>query len=388
MAGADAIVIGGGVVGSAVAYHLARDGHDTLLLDRRDEGRATDAGAGILSPPTSSRTASDAWFDLAVPAVEHYPDLVDRLREAGVGETGYAQCGLLNVAMDGADTAAMAANERRIRKRQAALGYPPEGTIQELDPCEAVERFPPLAEPERALYYEGAAKVDGKRLERALREAGTRHGLAIEETGADRLRVEDGTVTGVVTAEGTLPTGTAVIAGGAWSSAFAGQLGVRIPVSPQRGQIVHVQSGAEGSAGWPVVTGFDHRYMVPWAGGRVAVGATDEAGVGYEPHATVAGVHELLTTARNLAPGLDDARICETRTGLRPVTPDGLPVLGPVPGVDGVLLATGHGATGLQLGPYTGRVIAALAARRAPPVDLSPFRVTRFDDAPAGGGSV
>ncbi len=384
MAGADVIVIGGGVVGSAVAYHLARDGHDALLLDRRDDGRATDAGAGIISPPTSSRTASDDWFDLAAPAVQYYPDLVDRLREEGVGETGYAQCGLLNVATDGADLEALAANERRIRRRQTALGYPPEGTIYELDPGEAVERFPPLAEPERALYYEGAAKVDGRRFERALRKAAARHGLAVEEREADRLRVENGTVTGVVTGEATLPAETVVIAGGAWSSAFADQLGVRIPVSPQRGQIVHVQSGAEESADWPVVTGFDHRYMVPWAGGRVAVGATDEAGAGYEPHATVAGVRELLTTARDLAPGLDDARICETRAGLRPVTPDRLPVLGSVPHVDGVLLATGHGATGLQIGPYTGRAVAALAAGRTPPVDLSPFRAGRFADAPAG----
>lgn len=381
MTDADVTVIGGGIVGSAVAYHCARDGQETRLLDRRDEGRATDAGAGIISPPTSSRTASDEWFDLAVPAVQYYPDLVADLRDDGVEDPGYAKCGLLNVAMDDADREAMAANERRIRKRQTELGYPPDGSVYELDPGAAVDRFPPLARPERALYYEGGAKVDGRRMEEALREAGVEHGLDVVETSADRLHIEDGTVTGVVTDEGTMATGTAVIAGGAWSSAFADQLGVTLPVSPQRGQIVHVerQTGADDSDEWPVVTAFDHRYLVPWAGGRVAIGATDEAGVGYVAHSTVAGVHQLLETAREVAPGLDTASVHDIRAGLRPVTADGLPVLGPVPDVDGVVLATGHGATGLQLGPYTGRVIAALVAGRDSPVDLAPFRVTRFE---------
>jgi len=379
MADADVVVIGGGIVGSAVAYHLACDGYDTCLLDRRDEGRATDAGAGILSPPTSSRTASDEWFALAVPAVQYYQELVAQFHDAGIKETGYAQCGLLTVALTEAERAAMATNEQRIRIRQSALGYPPEGTIYELAPEEAVARFPPLGEPERALYYEGAAKVDGRRFEAALRAAGTQQGLTIREQSANRLRIEDGTVTGVVTEGETIPTDIAVIAGGAWSAAFAEQLGVSIPVAPQRGQIVHVQAGVDGSDDWPVVTGFDHRYLVPWSEGRVAVGATDEPGVGYTPHRTVEGVHELLGTARALAPGLETARIREIRVGLRPVTTDRLPVLGAVPGIDGVLLATGHGATGLQLGPYTGRLIATLVAGGEPPVDLSPFRVNRFE---------
>jgi len=380
MTDTDVVVVGGGIVGSAVAYHCARDGQNTLLFDRRDEGRATDAGAGIISPPTSSRRGSDAWFDLAAPAARYYPDLVDRLRDDGVAEPGYAQCGLLNVATTAAQSDALAENERRIRRRQGSLDYPPEGTVYELDPEAAIDRFPPLARPERALYYEGGARVDGRRFERALREAGTRHGLTVEETAAERLRIENGRVTGVATADRTVPATTAVIAGGAWSSAFAEQLGVEIPVSPQRGQIVHVRTDADGSDDWPVVTGFDHRYMVPWAGGRVAVGATDEPGVGYAPHATVAGVRELLETARDLAPGLDPARLEEVRAGLRPVTPDGLPVLGRVPGVEGAVLATGHGATGLQLGPFTGELVAALVAGRDPPVGLSPFRVTRFGD--------
>jgi uncharacterized membrane protein YdjX (TVP38/TMEM64 family) len=92
------VVIGGGIVGASVAYHLARAGTETLLIDREDEGRATDAGAGILSPATSSRTGSEAWFEFATEAVGYYPELAGRLEEEADRPTSYARTGLLAVA--------------------------------------------------------------------------------------------------------------------------------------------------------------------------------------------------------------------------------------------------------------------------------------------------
>ncbi len=376
MTDADAVVVGGGIVGSAVAYHLARDGHETVLVDRADAGRATDAGAGILSPPTSSRNASDEWFRLAAPAVEYYPDLVDELHEVGVEGTGYTQCGLLAVATSADAVATFEETKQRLRERQATMSYPAEGTVSTLTPEAAVERFPALAPPERALYYEDGARVDGKQFEAALRAAARDHGLELLDGTVERLRIVDGAVTGVETGDGSLAADTVVIAGGAWSSDFATQLGLDVPVEPVRGQIVHVEPRAA-TAGWPVVTSFGHRYLVPWEGGRVAVGATDEE-VGYTPRATVAGVHDLLGTARAMAPGLDDARVHDIRAGLRPVAADGLPLVGPAPEVAGAFLATGHGATGLQLGPYTGKLVADLVAGRSPDIDLHAYRPERF----------
>jgi D-amino-acid dehydrogenase len=117
--------------------------------------------------------------------------------------------------------------------------------------------------------------------------------------------------------------------------------------------------------------------MVPWPGGRVAVGATREDGTGFDPRATAAGVREVLDQALAVAPGLAEATIREIRVGLRPRTPDLLPLLGALPGYRNVWLATGHGPTGLTLGPFSGKLIASLARGEALDLDLGAFRPDR-----------
>lgn len=378
----DAVIIGGGIVGASVGYHLARSGVDALLVDRDDEGRATDAGAGILSPATSSRTGSDTWFDFAVEAVDYYPRLVDRLENEQDGDHGYAQTGLLSVAIDEAEVEAFERSVERIESRQRRLGRPDSDSFRELTPSEARERFPPLAEAERVAYYDEAARVDGKLLTGALRRAGQNHGLEVREADAEELLVEGGEIAAVATADETIETEAAVVAGGAWSQAFGDQLGVEIPVEPQRGQIAHLGLGrgaATDTADWPIVSAFHEHYLVPWPDGRVAAGATRETGAGFAPHTTAGGVCEVLNEALRVAPGLDDAEVEEVRVGLRPVSADRLPILGAVPEVDGGYVATGHGATGLQLGPYSGKLVAELVRGEESETDISQFGVGRFD---------
>jgi D-amino-acid dehydrogenase len=118
--------------------------------------------------------------------------------------------------------------------------------------------------------------------------------------------------------------------------------------------------------------------MVPWPDHRVVAGATRETGSGFRPHTTAAGVREVLSEALRVAPGLAAADIRDIRVGLRPYSADTMPVLGPVPGVRGIVLATGHGPTGLTLGPYSGKVVADVVLGAQPTVDISAFYVTRF----------
>ena len=379
----EVVIIGGGIVGSSVAYHLAREGADAVLVDREDEGRATAAGAGILSPATSSRTASDQWFEFAVEAVDYYSDLVAALDAEQDGAVGYARTGLLSVAATDAEVAAFDEASARIERRRADLGRPAPDSFAEISPDEARDRFPPLSDEVRvAAYYENAARVDGRVLTSALRRAGQAHGLEIRRTDAERVRVEEGgeAVTGVDTAAGRIDAPKVVVAGGAWSGAFADQLGVEIPVEPQRGQIAHLDAGETDTADWPIVSPFRGHYLVPWDDSRVAAGATRETGSGFAPRTTAGGVREVLDECLRIAPGLADAAVEEVRVGLRPVSADKRPVLGAVPGVEGAFLATGHGATGLQLGPYSGKLVAQAVRGEALETDISAFSVERFGE--------
>lgn len=374
----DAIVIGGGIVGMSTAYHLVCGGASTLLIDRKDTGRATDAGAGILSPATNTRDP-DPWLRLASLAVKYYPGLIQNLRAEQDGETGFATCGMMIVAVSDDERQPFAIARQRIFNRRTRRGEPAAADLYEISSEEARSRFPALADVQGAIYYREAARVDGRRLTAALRRAAEARGLAVQHAGVERLRVRNGSVTGVITDGRTIPASRVAIAGGAWSHAFGRQLNVHIPVEPQRGQIIHLGlPAATDTSSWCIITALRGHYMVPWPDNRVVVGATRETGSGFAPRTTAAGVREVLSEALRVAPGLAAAEIREIRVGLRPCTEDLLPVLGPVPSTRNVYLATGHGPTGLQLGPYSGKLIADLMLNKDLTTDIDPYQITRF----------
>lgn len=372
----DVVVVGGGVVGATVAYLCARDGLRTVLLDRADAGRATDAGAGIVAPATSVR--HEALFEFGLRAGAYYLLLLEHLAEDGGGPTGYARCGDLRVAVTEDELEPFAALAARLGARRHGHGQPRPEDVREISPGDAETMFPPLARPLRALFDRTAARIDGRLLNQALLRAATQRGLTAVRTGVDRLLMEGHRVTGAVASGQSYRAAQVVIAGGAWSRALGEQLGVEIPVAPQRGQIVHLHLPDQPTAAWPVVHGFRDHYILAWDGGRVVAGATRETGSGFDPRLTAGGIREVLGEALRVAPGLAAAALLESRVGLRPLSADGLPVLGPVPGAPGAYLATGHGPSGLTLGPYSARLIADLVAGRAPGESLAPFALARF----------
>jgi D-amino-acid dehydrogenase len=374
----DAVVVGGGLLGTATAYHLVRAGARTLLVDRTDAGRATDAGAGILSPETNSRD-SDTWFRLAVEAAAYYPALIDRLRGEQGSDTGYARCGQLVVAVTDDEIPAFERARGIVFERQRRRGLPKPADLHEVSAAEARARFPALAEGVHgAIYSRLGARVDGRLLNRALLDAATARGLAVRSGSVERLALEGGAVGGVLIAGERVAAGAVAIAGGAWSEALARQLGVSLPVAPQRGQIVHLGLRGTDTSRWPVVSAFHHHYLVAWPDSRVVAGATRETGSGFVPHTTAAGIREVLAEALRVAPGLAAADVREIRVGLRPLAADGLPVLGAVPGVRGAFLATGHGPSGLTLGPYSALVVVRLMLGEPPGIDLAPYSIARF----------
>ena len=348
-----------------------------MLIDRREAGRATDAGAGSRAPEMNRRDP-DAWFNLAVQAVGYYPELVERLAAADAGETSYAQCGMLLVAATDDETSAFEDAQRHILARQAARGAPSTVDLHPVSPAEARALCPPLTSVIGALYYRRAARVDGRLMAQALHRAAIGQGLHTLYGSVDALATQGTRVTGVRVGPDTPAAGAVIVAGGAWSPALGEPLGVRIPVEPQRGQIAHLLLPDVPTGEWPIVGAFRGHYIVPWADGRVGVGATRETGSGFQTETSAAGLREVLDEALRVAPGLAAAQLGEVRVGLRPLPPDGLPVLGSVPGWDGLLLATGHGPTGLQLGPFSGRIVAELAQGRPASAEIGAFSIARF----------
>ena len=351
------VVVGGGIAGSAVAYHLARTGDDVVLYDRADDGQATAAGAGVISPPTSSRNADPAWYDFGADAADYYPELSAALRDLTDGPVGYDPTELMAVAVSEDETTPHQRLLDRTRRRQRERGYPAAGSLTELSPSAARDRVDGLARPTAAFAYENAARLDGRTFRDALQTAVEALGGTVRNETVERLSVVDDAVRAVHTPDSRQAAASVTVAGGAWSSEFERSLGVDLPVSPTRGQIAHLRTSAE-TASWPILTAHRGHYMVPWDDGRVAVGATREDDAGFDPTVTAGGAREVLAEALRVVPGLQDATLIEMRVGLRPTSADRRPILGPLPGLTNAHVATGFGATGLTLAPYAGAVVA------------------------------
>jgi D-amino-acid dehydrogenase len=367
----DVAVIGAGLVGVSLAYELACLGTSVAVIDAGHPGRATDAGAGILSPVTNMEADETLWL-FARQAGAHYPDLLQRMASDGVDVTGtgYGRCGLLSLGLRPNEDEWFAPFAERVLRRAS-------GEITEITPEEASSLFPPLGPVHRVLHAPGSARVDGRGMAAALHEAaaargvvfvtGAAHGVLAGGTGGTH-RVEAVEVEGHrnVTCEAV------AVAGGAWTAAAGEWLGTRLPVGPTKGQIVHLGVDAE-TENWPIVQPLLTHYLVPWPGGRVACGGTFETGAGFSVSVTAAGLHELLRECLTIAPGLDGSSYLETRVGLRPTAADDRAVVGRLPGWGNAWVATGHGANGLLQGPYSARVLAHAMAGVAPPTDELPL---------------
>ncbi|MFG1965605.1 NAD(P)/FAD-dependent oxidoreductase [Nonomuraea sp. NPDC049028] len=396
-------VIGSGIVGAAAAWHLSGRGVSVTVVDGAFSGRATEAGAGIVCPWVD-HPDDDAWYTLAREGARRYPDLVSALGE----DIGYARVGALLVATDPGELEPIRA--LLLRRHPEA---PEMGDITDVAAPSAL--FPPLREGLSAIHVPGAARVDGRAVRDALLRAAIRQGADLR-TGTATLTPDGGvllhttpdgdpllrTTTGAPgpephageaampgsrlesptrevgapsdrlksPAEVRVEADVVIVAAGAWSGEVCRGLGVEIPVSPRRGQIVHAALEGVDTTSWPIVLPRSGPYLLGFPGSRLVVGATVED-AGFSPYVTLGGIHEVLAAGLRLAPGLDGARVVETRVGLRPVYGAGTALIDRL--TDRVVVATGLGAYGLTAGPFTGQIAAALALGETPPIDISPY---------------
>jgi D-amino-acid dehydrogenase len=363
------IIVGGGIAGASAAYFLSKQGADVTLIDRKDKGQATDAGAGIICPWLSLRR-NKAWYRLVTSAARMYPKLIKELEADGERDTGYKRVGALKVHRDKHVLEEM--KERTLKRREDA---PEIGEVNVLDEIQTRELFPLLREDYQALYVSGAARVDGRKLRNALTRAAEKHGATLIK-GNGALLTEGRRVTGVKVQSEEIYADHVIATTGAWMNELLEPLGVKeFSVRPQKAHILHVRYDPLEENDLPVVMFPRDQYILGFEENRFVIGSTKENDAGFNADITAFGVHEILSKAFENAPALRDSTILEARVGFRPMTDQSLPIMGRLKSLDDLLYANGLGATGLTAGPFVGQQLAKLALNEPLDITLDDYQI-------------
>jgi glycine oxidase len=372
---ADVVIVGGGVIGTAIAWRAASAGLDVILVDPDQGDGASLVAAGMLAPVSESLFGEAELLRLNLLAVRRFGPFAAELEELTGHQVGLRREGTLAVAYDPGDYAAL----MRLTAFRRSAGL----DAQELD-SRACRTLEPFLTPDvhGGVLFAGDWSVDNRRYAAALREAMTATKVRVVRDRVTGALVRHGRAGGVrLAGGGTIGSPWAVIAAGCWSGAVAGLPDpVRTAVRPVKGQLLRLRHPERMA---PVlshtiratVRGTDV-YLVPRADGELVVGATQEER-GPDQTVTAGAVHDLLHDAMSVLPVTSELILAETCAGLRPGTPDNGPIVGGS-GVDGLLLATGHYRNGVLMSPVTADAAVALLTGQPPAPEWDPFTPRRF----------
>jgi glycine oxidase len=361
------VVVGGGIIGCAAAFELAKAGCAVTLVERSTPGaEASGAAAGVLS--ALAETTVTHYSRLALASWRLYPSVAEELRERTGIDVEYVTRGTIYPLGSASDVRRAEARSRLEWNRE--LG------IEAWDAAEIRQREPALSPEIRgAMFVRGDHWVNNQRLTIAYAQAAVGAGVLIRANSpVSRVIVDDGYARGVIADGERLEADRVVMAAGAWTGELAASFGSRLPVEPRRGQmaaLTHVP---------PVLTHCVHAadvYLVPRPSGELLIGATVER-AGFQRAVTAAGMAGLLSAATRLVPALADLPIARTWCGFRPWAVDGLPVIGPWPGVENLFVATAHFRNGILLAPITARLMTAWLLQGQPSLAIEDFLPDRF----------
>ena len=369
---ADVVVLGAGGVGLSAARALAGASTRVLVVERRRVGaEASTAAAGIVAAQAEC-DAESPLLDLALRARERHLGLAAELLEETGIPVDLAQRGAIDLAFNDDEERALEARFRWQRSRGLRVEALGREELRQAEP-----NLNPSAR--RGLYYADDHWVDNVRLTRALAASAVGRGAAILcGRPVTSLVVEGGRLAGVRAGSETIQAATVVNAAGAWAGLLGGDP-IPPPVEPVRGQIAAFELTP---ALFRHVLFSPRGYLVPRAEGRLLAGSTAER-AGFEKSVTAGGLRRILDLALEMAPLLADVRLADAWAGLRPGTPDGLPVIG-AGALPGLLHAAGLFRSGILLGPLVGECVARLALGQDPGIDLSAFALARFGTRRAG----
>jgi glycine oxidase len=381
----DVAIVGGGIIGLAVAWRARERGMSVSVFERDELGRgASYVAAGMLAPVAELEFGQTARrvLEMGLRSAQMWPAFADELRDATGVPIALRRTGTLLVARDEDGAREL---ERQLELRRS-LGLP----VERLLPSEAREREPSLAPTVRlALEAPDDHAVDPRPVLKALRRVCEHAGVVIHEHTSVRGIELDGAcerVRGLRLHSGELVSvDRVVLAAGAWTEALGGlPAHAQVPVRPVKGQIMRLREPV-GAELLTRVVRFEGGYLLPRGDGRYVLGATvEERGFEFQP--TVQGVYELLRDAHELVPGISELELVELSVGLRPGTPDNAPVLGPG-ALEGLVWASGHYRHGILLAPLTAELILGVLDSALAPPDaaalLAACDPTRFSLAEA-----
>ena len=390
----DVIVIGAGVVGCSVAYYLASRGMRVRILEREAIGSGASAHAtGSLSLLGAEFTPGPS-FQIALAGYAEFAGLVPRLEQ----ETG------MDLLYQRRPSLRLALEEDEVKLIKEMMPWQGEHVAMRWIDGREVRRIEPRLSPRiiGAAYEDESAQLDSYRLNLALADAAEKKGADLVLRAATGLATRNSRVTGVRTADGELSCDVVVIAAGVWSNAFGEALDFAVPVRPLKGERLMLQHDGPPL---PVLISSPARgHMISRLDGLLSVGSTggrdydkEELFLGddFDRRPTESAKMELLRRAVDVLPDLEDSKLVHQLAGSRPLSPDRRPIIGPVPGREGVLLATGHTTKGIHLGPVTGRIIADYVTKGSTDLslDTDAFLPARFaglaaTDFHAGDGPV
>ncbi|MBV9545758.1 MAG: glycine oxidase ThiO [Chloroflexi bacterium] len=365
----DVIVVGGGVMGLAAARELRRRGQSVSLLERATPGRAASwASAGIIGATT--RDENDPGYELRHLSRQLWPDFATQLEEESGLDPEYRENGCLYLASD--------ERERRWLQSVAAR----DSAAEFLDQRALHEAEPAIGPAVQGALRVSGGNVDPRRLCRALEIAVRRMGVEVRTaTPVDAVLSQGGRVSGVQVGDEQIDSNVVVLAAGAWSAQIAG-VDLNVPVHPQKGQIFALDQTRVGIRHVLLTAG--DPYFVPRCDGRLVIGATREE-TGWDASLTAGGIAWLLNRAMLVVPGLSDCAIAEMWTGFRPLSADGVPLIGGSE-TEGLYVLTGHGPSGISPMPGTIALLIALMHGERPPISPGPFDPLRFAvSAPSAG---
>jgi glycine oxidase len=365
----DVVIAGGGVIGGSIALELAEGGMKVGLYDAREPGReASWASAGMISPAPES-PAMIPYMPISLGSVALYPEFIRRVEEVTGKNVGYRKSGALD--------AILAGNVQEELSTIIALQHGVGLRAEALSAEQARELEPALTEEiEAAIFRPDEASLDNRVFTDAVLEAARIKGARIfAGNGAAAVWREGRRSKGLILEQGRVEAKWTIIAAGCFSARIEGAAPYA-PVFPAKGQMVALRCE---SVSLRHVLWVDHTYLVPRNDGRIIAGSTIER-TGFDHDVTAGGMQKILGGALLLVPALEKARIEETWAGLRPDSPDHLPIIGPTD-IDGLLVATGHFRSGILLAPITARLIGEWVMKQRVSLDWERFSPMRFMEA-------